>query len=298
MAGFYVYNNVGIAFRCFATGVLFGLGSVFFLVYNGLFIGAVAGLVTAAGHGKNLLTFTCTHGAFELTAIVISATAGMVMGYALVDTGGLTRFASLRARARDIAYLVLGAALMLLIAAGIEGFWSPSSVPARVKWGTAIAAYLFVILYLTLAGRRASARWRRRRRRRTREARRVNLLASRVVLRQRSLADVLDLAIPFCLMNKRPLGVLALIVLGPLAGADRRTCASPGTGSGQTCGCSSAAPRSCSKACSPSRWASCCFRQPRNVRVRRHPAPVLPAPARVPGRVRRARRRAGSRRRC
>ena len=154
MAGFYVYNNVGIAFRCFATGVLFGLGSAFFLVYNGLFIGAVAGLITAAGHGKNLLTFTCTHGAFELTAIVISATAGMVMGYALVDTGGLSRFASLRTRARDIAYLVLGAALMLLIAAGIEGFWSPSSVPARVKWGTAIAAYAFVILYLALAGRR------------------------------------------------------------------------------------------------------------------------------------------------
>ncbi len=72
MTGFYVYNNIGIAFRCFATGVLFGLGSVFFLVYNGLMIGAVAGLVTAAGHGKNLLTFTCTHGAFELTAIVIS----------------------------------------------------------------------------------------------------------------------------------------------------------------------------------------------------------------------------------
>jgi uncharacterized membrane protein SpoIIM required for sporulation len=88
MAGFYVFNNVGIAFRCFATGVLFGLGSLFFLVYNGLTIGAVAGLVTAAGHGRNLLTFTCTHGAFELTAIVISGTAGMVMGYALVDTRG------------------------------------------------------------------------------------------------------------------------------------------------------------------------------------------------------------------
>ncbi|HEY5452225.1 MAG TPA: stage II sporulation protein M [Polyangia bacterium] len=153
MAGFYVFNNVGIAFRCFATGVLFGLGSLFFLVYNGLTIGAVAGLVTAAGHGRNLLTFTCTHGAFELTAIVISGTAGMVMGYALVDTRGRTRFGSLRAQARDIAYLVVGAALMLLIAAGIEGFWSPSGVPAHVKWGAAIVAYLMVISYLTLAGR-------------------------------------------------------------------------------------------------------------------------------------------------
>jgi uncharacterized membrane protein SpoIIM required for sporulation len=153
MTGFYVFHNVGIAFQCFATGVLFGLGSLFFLVYNGLTIGAIMGLVTAAGHGRNLLTFTCTHGAFELTAIVISGTAGLVMGYALVNTGGRTRLGSLQAHTRDIVYLVVGAALMLLVAAGIEGFWSPAGLPDRVKWGGAIVAYLLVISYLTLAGR-------------------------------------------------------------------------------------------------------------------------------------------------
>jgi uncharacterized membrane protein SpoIIM required for sporulation len=157
MTGFYVWNNIGIAFRCFATGVLFGLGSVFFLVYNGLTIGAVAGLVTAAGHGKNLLTFTCTHGAFELTAIVISATAGMVMGYALIETGGRTRFRSLRDKGRDVATLVLGAAAMLLLAAGLEAFWSPSSAPERVKWGAAVVAYAGVVMYLARAGRRRAA---------------------------------------------------------------------------------------------------------------------------------------------
>jgi uncharacterized membrane protein SpoIIM required for sporulation len=154
MAGFYVYNNIGIAFQCFATGVLFGLGSVFFLVYNGLLIGAVAGLVTAAGGGWNLLTFTAGHGPFELTAIVISGTAGMVMGYALVDTGGRTRFGSLRAKSKDLAHLVLGAALMLLIAALIEGFWSPSGVRAPIKWAVGGAGYTVVALYLALAGRR------------------------------------------------------------------------------------------------------------------------------------------------
>jgi uncharacterized membrane protein SpoIIM required for sporulation len=154
MAGFYVWNNVGIAFRCFATGILFGLGSAFFLVYNGLTIGAVAGLVTAAGHGKNLLVFTSGHGAFELTAIVISGAAGMVMGYALVDARGLTRFGSLRAKAKDVAVLVMGAALMLLVAAMLEGFWSPSSVPERIKLAAAGTFYVLVALYLALAGRR------------------------------------------------------------------------------------------------------------------------------------------------
>ena len=156
MAGFYVYNNIGIAFQCFATGVLFGLGSVFFVVYNGLMIGTVAGLVTAAGGGWNLLTFTAGHGPFELTAIIISATAGMVMGYALVDTDGRSRFGSLRAKSRDLAYLVLGAALMLLVAAMIEGFWSPSRVPAPVKWAVGAAGYLVVGLYLATAGRRGA----------------------------------------------------------------------------------------------------------------------------------------------
>jgi uncharacterized membrane protein SpoIIM required for sporulation len=157
MAGFYVYNNVGVAFRCFATGVLFGLGSAFFLVVNGLQLGAVAGLLTASGRGFNLLTFVASHGAFELTAIVIAGAAGLVMGYSLVDTGGRGRFASLRAQAPDITRLVLGAAVMLLVAAGIEAFWSPSSVPPPVKLTVAAGLWVLVALYLALAGRRGRA---------------------------------------------------------------------------------------------------------------------------------------------
>jgi hypothetical protein len=45
----------------------------------------------------------------------------------------------------------------------------------------------------------------------------MNLLAVRIVLRPRSLPDVLDLAVPFCLSAWRPLGKLALAALGPLA---------------------------------------------------------------------------------
>jgi uncharacterized membrane protein SpoIIM required for sporulation len=153
MASFYVYNNVGIAFRCFATGILFGLGSIFFLVYNGLVIGVVAGAVSAAGHGRNLFTFIAGHGAFELTAIVLSGAAGIAMGYALVDTGPQTRWASLRAKSGDLFRMIMGAALMLLVAAFIEGFWSRSTVLPQVKWGVAGTLYLLVLCYLFFAGR-------------------------------------------------------------------------------------------------------------------------------------------------
>jgi uncharacterized membrane protein SpoIIM required for sporulation len=153
MAGFYVFNNVGIAFRCFATGILFGAGSIFFLVYNGLVTGTVAGYVTAAGHGGNIWTFMCGHAPFELTAIVVAGGAGLQMGYALVDTGGLTRIGSLRRAAPSITRQILGAAAMLLVAALIEGFWSPSAAPPPVKWAASGVFTLLVILYLALAGR-------------------------------------------------------------------------------------------------------------------------------------------------
>ncbi len=158
MAGFYVFNNVGIAFRCFATGILFGLGTIFFLVYNGLIIGTVTGYVTQAGHGENIWTFMCGHGPFEITAIFIAGGAGLQMGYALVATGGLTRFGSLRRHAHDITAQVVGAALMLIIAAFIEGFWSPSSMPNQVKWAVGALNALLVLTFLTLGGRSLGGR--------------------------------------------------------------------------------------------------------------------------------------------
>jgi uncharacterized membrane protein SpoIIM required for sporulation len=158
MMGFYVYNNVGIAFRCFATGALFGLGSVFFLVYNGLVTGTVMGHVIESGHGETILTFVCGHSPFELTAIVIAGGAGLRMGFALLGTSGRTRLGSLRAVADDLVSLILGAACLLLAAALIEGWWSPSSLPSPVKWGFSALMSLLVSAFLLLYGLERKAR--------------------------------------------------------------------------------------------------------------------------------------------
>ena len=77
------------------------------------------------------------------------------MGYALVDTGPRTRWASLRAKSGDLFRMIMGAALMLLIAAFIEGFWSPSAILAPVKWAVAGMLYVLVLFYLVWAGRSA-----------------------------------------------------------------------------------------------------------------------------------------------
>jgi len=157
MAGFYVNNNVGIALRCFATGLAFGLGSAFYLVENGLATGAILGYVAAHGAGPNILTFVVGHGSLELGAIGLAGGAGLQLGWSLVAPGDRTRIASLQRAARSVAVVVFGAAAMLLMAAAVEGFWSSSSVPATVKRAVGLVLFGVVTAYIALGGRGADA---------------------------------------------------------------------------------------------------------------------------------------------
>ena len=157
MAGFYVYNNVGIALRCFALGIFGGLGSAFYLVQNGLTIGAILGYVATQGAAANIGTFIIGHGSLELGAIVLSGGAGLSLGWSVVAPGELTRLASLQRTARDVLVIVAGAAVMLVMAAGIEAFWSASSTPQAVKLAVGGSLFLLVIAYILVAGRGSTA---------------------------------------------------------------------------------------------------------------------------------------------
>lgn len=158
MTGFYTRNNVGIAFRCFATGVFFGLGSAYFLVYNGIVLGTVAGFLVASGHGERFFSFVIGHGAFELTAIVIAGAAGLRLGHAIVHPAPYRWSESLRLRGRMAAQLAQGAAAMLLVAALIEAGWSPLPLPPFVKYAAGATFWLVVFAYLGFAGQQPAPR--------------------------------------------------------------------------------------------------------------------------------------------
>jgi uncharacterized membrane protein SpoIIM required for sporulation len=154
MFGYYIRNNIGIAFQCFASGLFAGLGSIFFTVYNGALIGAVAGHLSARGLGQSFYPFVVTHSAFELTAIVLSAAAGLRLGHALLAPGRLARGQALVRAAPQAVVLVYGASAMLLVAAALEAFWSSSRwVPSGWKFAVGGACWLLVFTYLGWQGR-------------------------------------------------------------------------------------------------------------------------------------------------
>ncbi|MBI2313692.1 MAG: stage II sporulation protein M [Betaproteobacteria bacterium] len=154
MFGFYIYNNVGIAFQTFASGLLAGIGTLFFLLFNGVLIGAVAGHLTNAGFGPTFYPFVIGHGAFELIAVVLAGQAGLKLGFALLAPGRLTRGESVRQAARVCVRIVYGIGAMLVIAAFLEAFWSSSTVvPAAVKIGVGAVLWALVGFYFIAVGR-------------------------------------------------------------------------------------------------------------------------------------------------
>ncbi|MDR0731921.1 MAG: stage II sporulation protein M [Treponema sp.] len=154
MFGFYIYNNVSIAFQTFAGGILGGLGSLFFLAYNAMSLGVAAGHIINVGFKETFFSFIIGHSSFELTAIVFSAYAGLLMGYRFFVCGGLGRGASLRRSGREALPIITGAALLLVIAAAVEAFWSSQVlVGAGLRFIVGGLGWVLLGLYFVCAGR-------------------------------------------------------------------------------------------------------------------------------------------------
>lgn len=158
MLAFYIAHNVRIDFQCFAGGIVFGLGSLFYIVFNGLMIGATAGHLTQIGYIETFWGFVAGHSAPELIGIVLSGAAGLRIGYALVAPGRKRRLDALKDAAQVAVRLLYGAAALTFSAAFIEALWSPNrALPFNVKIGAGIALWVVLVAYFVFAGRRTHA---------------------------------------------------------------------------------------------------------------------------------------------
>lgn len=154
MFGYYVWNNVSIGFRTFASGLLAGVGTIGVVLFNGLMIGGVAGHLQAVGHGDPFWRFVAGHSAPELTAIVIAGGAGLRLGLNLVAPGRRRRFDALVDGGRRGAQLCLGVLAMLVFAAFVEAYWSSIGwIPAWIKYSVGGALWAVTLLWLWRGGR-------------------------------------------------------------------------------------------------------------------------------------------------
>ena len=150
-------NNVQVTIYTFAFGALAGIGTLFFLAFNGANIASVLALTYQAGFGNDLVTFMVAHGVIELTCIFIAGGAGLLIGSAIIMPGNLTRADALRTRGMEAVRLMMGVALLLVVAGTIEGFVSPALIDPRIKYSIAALTGLALYSYLLFVGHEHTA---------------------------------------------------------------------------------------------------------------------------------------------
>ena len=153
MSGYYIQHNTSIGLQCFALGPLI-LPSLCALGYNGVVLGASFGYMTRSDveQGDVFFQFVTAHGVFELTAIALSAAAGLRLGLGIFSTSGLLRMESFRLNAERALPIVLASIAMFFMAAFTEGFISPSPLPYFAKASVAIFSSGLLMYYFVVLG--------------------------------------------------------------------------------------------------------------------------------------------------
>ena len=142
-------NNIQVTFLAFAGGILACLGTAYVLVYNGLFIGAIAGIVWQASDGSLFVELVAPHGMLELSCISVAAAAGLRLGWAIVSPGPRRRQLVLGEEARRSVEILIGTVPWLVLAGLIEGFVTGSGLglAGALAVGGAVAGVYWTLVF-------------------------------------------------------------------------------------------------------------------------------------------------------
>ncbi|MER3433230.1 MAG: hypothetical protein C4288_07335 [Leptolyngbya sp. ERB_1_1] len=141
-------NNLGVTFRAVAGGVTIGIYTMFLLFMNGLSIGGVGTLVAQNNLAFPFWAFVFPHGALELPAIFFSGGAGLLIARGILFPGQYRRMDAIKVHSLKAAQLMFGVIPMLVVAGGIEGFFSPSPlVPDPLKYFAGIGLFIALVRY-------------------------------------------------------------------------------------------------------------------------------------------------------
>ena len=115
-------HNSGIAIFAFALGFAFGIPTAVLLIYNGVYLGSFYAVFWQKGLAYELTGWLFIHGVTELFAVILAGAAGFMIGGAVAFPGRKNRMQSMREAGESAAMVIIGAVIMLFLAALLEGF--------------------------------------------------------------------------------------------------------------------------------------------------------------------------------
>jgi uncharacterized membrane protein SpoIIM required for sporulation len=144
-------NNIYVSLVTFAAGIIFSVGSVYFLLRNGLMLGSFQYYFFSKGLGMKSVLVIWIHGTLEISAIVIAGAAGLVLGNSLLFPKTFTRMVSLKKGAADGMKIAVGLVPIFIVAAFFESFVTRhTEMPIWLSSSILIGSLIFLVWYVVI----------------------------------------------------------------------------------------------------------------------------------------------------
>jgi uncharacterized membrane protein SpoIIM required for sporulation len=144
-------NNIMVSFYTFAAGIFSSLGTAYYLLRNGIMLGAFQYFFHQ--HGLLLETFLVIwiHGTLEISAIVIAGAAGMVMGNSILFPQTYSRMQSFMMGAKRGVKIIVGLVPIFIMAGFLESFVTRlTEMHDILKLAIILTSLTFIIGYFVI----------------------------------------------------------------------------------------------------------------------------------------------------
>lgn len=144
-------NNIKVSFRFFVEGIFCGVPVFIDEGREAIRLGVFDHFFTARNMGLDFWLVVFVHGALEITAIIISAAAGFILGKSFLFPGTIRRIDAFKQGAKDGVKIMIGLVPVFGLAAFFEGFITRlyNDIPALTTIIFALSV-LFVIWYFVI----------------------------------------------------------------------------------------------------------------------------------------------------
>jgi uncharacterized membrane protein SpoIIM required for sporulation len=145
-------NNLRVAFYTFIFGIFFTIGTHIFLFSNSIMLGTFQYYFATKGLLITSFLGIWIHGAFEISAIVLAAGAGITMGNGWLFPKNYTRMQSLQLSAKRGLKIMLSLVPFIILAGFLESYVTANylDLPEWSKWTLILLSFAIILFYYVI----------------------------------------------------------------------------------------------------------------------------------------------------
>lgn len=144
-------NNIKVSFLAYSFGMFFIIGTAYIVIQNGIMLGSFFYLFYEHGIFWEAAKSVWIHGTLEISAIIIAAAAGIILGKSFIFPGTYTRLRSFTKGAKLSLKIVIGLVPIFILAGFLESFITRySEMPLFISLLIIFSSLFFIIWYFVI----------------------------------------------------------------------------------------------------------------------------------------------------